>query len=262
MLCLDSGHDLSRFRTAAPGYSLAAMIGPRERMEASQWVPPWLRHQHEARYAWAAERASGLAVLDCASGDAYGSRTLLHAGAARVCAMDVALEALLDARTRHVPLALADGEKIPAADGAFDLFVSFETVEHVADDAAYVAEARRVVRRGGMFLCSTPNRRLTNAGTSISDKPFNPFHRREYTLPELRRLLERCFDTIEWLGQSVFAGAYVAALNAIGRRASGAAVRLHQLRKVAGAPFDTRRRHWPRPLPARGEPEVLIAVCR
>ena len=51
----------------------------------------------------------------------------------------------------------------------------------MADDAAYVAEARRVLRRGGAFLCSTPNRVLTNPGTT---KPFNPFHLREYTLPD------------------------------------------------------------------------------
>lgn len=240
---------------------------PRERIDASHWIPPWLRHQHEARYAWAAERAAGLSVLDCASGNAYGSRVLLQAGAARVSALDVSLDALREARSLHggapgLDLALADGARIPAADCAFDLFVSFETVEHVADDAAYVAEARRVVRRGGTFLCSTPNRRLTNPGTAIGDRPFNPFHLREYTLPELRRLLETAFETIEWLGQSVFAGAYARALNALGRGAPAAAVRVHQLRKLAGALYDTRRRHWPRPLPARGEAEVLIAVCR
>jgi len=239
---------------------------PRERIERAHWIPPWLRHQHEARYAWAAARAAGVSVLDCASGNAYGSRTLVDAGAARVCALDLSIEAIHEAQLLHgaprLGLALADGARIPAADGAFDLFVSFETVEHVADDAAYVAEARRVVRRGGTFLCSTPNRRLTNPGTAIGDKPFNPFHLREYTLPELRRLLGTAFETIEWLGQSIFAGAYARALNALGRRVPSAAVRLHQLRKLAGAAFDSRRRHWPQPLPPHGEVEVLIAVCR
>jgi len=239
---------------------------PRERMAAAQWVPPWLRHQHEARYAWAAERCAGLRVLDCASGNAYGARALLQAGAGRVVALDMAAEAVIEAKAMHAAprlgIGLADATRLPFADRAFDLYVSFETVEHVADDAGYVREARRVVAPGGTFVCSTPNRALTNPGISIGDKPFNPFHLREYTRGEIEALLRPAFAEIEWLGQSIFATLYAKLLHAAGRRRPALAVRAHQLRKLAGAPFDTRRKHWPQPYPSSGEPEVLIAVCR
>src|SRR3954447_26103053 len=80
----------ARSRHAAAG---AALMQPRERIDAG-WIPPWLRYQHESRYAWAAERCRGLAVLDCACANGYGSRMLIDAGAARVCGVDVELEAV------------------------------------------------------------------------------------------------------------------------------------------------------------------------
>jgi SAM-dependent methyltransferase len=239
---------------------------PIERLEASRWIPPWLRHQHESRYAWAGVYCRSGRVLDCASANAYGARQLLAAGASHVVALDIAFEAAAAARALYaeprLTVGIADAMVLPFGSGAFDVFVSFETVEHVADDIAYVREARRVVKGGGAFICSTPNRRLTNPGTAIDRRPFNPFHIREYTLPELTRLLSNAFDRIEWFGQSFFAPVYASALNAIGSRAPMLAVRGHQMRKVMGAPFEGRQHHWPAPLRRSGEPEVLIAVCR
>jgi SAM-dependent methyltransferase len=45
---------------------------------------------------------------------------------------------------------------LPFADGAFDTVVSFETLEHVTDSAAMVAEMRRVVKPGGAVIVSVP----------------------------------------------------------------------------------------------------------
>lgn len=205
-------------------------------------------------------------MLDCASGTAYGARELLAAGARSVAGADLAIDAILTARALyrqpHLGILVGDSTRLPFPDGAFDVYVSFETIEHVDDDLAFVAEARRVVREGGVFLCSTPNRRLTNPGTTIAEHPFNPFHVREYRHDELARVLGSAFERIEWLGQTFFASAYTRILHALGARARPLAVRAHQVRKLAGAPFDTRTRHWPRPLTPPSEPEVLIAVCR
>jgi SAM-dependent methyltransferase len=243
------------------------MLSPIERLESGRWIPPWIRYQHEARYAWAAQQfcRSGV-VLDCASASAYGAVALLAGGAGQVVAVDIAVEAFASEgasyRRPRLGMTTADATQLPFADETFDVFISFETIEHVDDDAAYVREARRVVKRGGVFVCSTPNRRMTNPGTTIADHPFNPFHVREYTAGELGRAVAREFDRVEWFGQTFFAPAYARAINAIGDRVRGAAVRLHQLRKVAGAAFDRRRRHQPVPLTGSAEPEVLIVVCR
>ena len=242
------------------------MLSPIERLESGRWIPPWLRHQHEARYAWARQFCGAGRVLDCASASAYGAVVLLEGGAAQVVAVDIAVGAFAaeGATYKRPRLAMtaADATLLPFADGAFDAFISFETIEHVDDDSAYVREARRVVKRGGVFVCSTPNRRLTNPGTTIAQHPFNPFHVREYAPSELARAVAAEFERVEWFGQTFFSPAYVRGLNAVGRRVRTAGFRLHQLRKVAGVAFDRRPRHQPRAMPDGSEPEVLIAVCR
>jgi SAM-dependent methyltransferase len=239
----------------------------KERLSIGQWVPPWLRYQHETRYAFAAARASGLTVLDAACGNGYGTTTIARAGSQRATGVDVSLDALIDGRLVHDAPAMhalaASATALPFPEHSFDLFVSFETIEHIDDDASYVREARRVLRPGGTFLCSTPNRLVLNPGRSLADRPFNPFHVREYAPDELLRVLTTRFPAIELYGQTPYASAYVALLAAVGRRLPMLAVRVHQLRKVAGIPWERSGRHEPRPWSSQlGLPEVLLAVCR
>ena len=56
-------------------------------------------------------------------------------------------------RVRYV---VGDATALPFADGAFDAVTMFDLLEHVADDAAALAEAFRVLRPGGWLLVSTP----------------------------------------------------------------------------------------------------------
>jgi SAM-dependent methyltransferase len=53
-------------------------------------------------------------------------------------------------RLRDLPL--------PFAAAAFDVVLSYETLEHVPDPAAFVAELARVLRPGGTLVLTTPNR--------------------------------------------------------------------------------------------------------
>jgi len=80
-------------------------------------------------------------------------------------------------------------------DHAFDAAVSFETLEHIDDDRTFLAELRRVVRLGGPMLISSPNRA---AASPNSVPPPNPYHVREYLLPELIELVHQAgFPDVE-----------------------------------------------------------------
>jgi len=52
----------------------------------------------------------------------------------------------------------AAGEQLPFTDGSFDVVVCLEVLEHVSAPSRVVAEASRVLRPGGVFVFSGPNR--------------------------------------------------------------------------------------------------------
>jgi GT2 family glycosyltransferase/SAM-dependent methyltransferase len=52
---------------------------------------------------------------------------------------------------------VGDATRLPFAADSFDVVTMFDLLEHVADDTRAVAEAKRVLRPGGILLVSTPN---------------------------------------------------------------------------------------------------------
>ena len=70
--------------------------------------------------------------------------------------------------------------------------ISFQVIEHIRRDGDFVREIARVLRPGGRFIVTTPN-----APMSLTR---NPWHVREYTAEELRRLIAGSFSTVETLG--------------------------------------------------------------
>jgi SAM-dependent methyltransferase len=180
---------------------------------------------------------------------------LSAAGARHVVSVDNSGEA---SATR---LVRGDVTRLPFQEGAFDLYVSFETLEHVEDDRALVREAFRVLAPGGRFLCSTPNRDLLSPGLSLRDRPRNPYHVREYSIGELEALLASVFPKVLLYGQTWFTERHRKLLARAGGTSNLVAVRLHQLSNLARLPWESERRHWPEPLGKPGTPEVTIAIC-
>lgn len=57
-----------------------------------------------------------------------------------------------------LPVAVADGNRLPFPDACFDLVLSFDVFEHIPDSDAHLREVRRVLRPAGHYLLQTPNR--------------------------------------------------------------------------------------------------------
>lgn len=55
----------------------------------------------------------------------------------------------------HADLIVGDDGRVPVEAGRFDLVLSTQVLEHVPDPAAYLAEARRILKPGGWLVLST-----------------------------------------------------------------------------------------------------------
>jgi SAM-dependent methyltransferase len=152
----------------------------------------WYEHWH--RYAFAQPLAAGRRVLDAASGEGYGS-ALLATQAADVLGVDLSPEAVAHARARYAGRAnlrfeTGDATRLDALpNAAFDLIVSFETLEHVAAQEHMLDGFARLLAPGGLLLVSTPDRH------NYSDVPGfrNEHHVRELYRDEFEALLAARF---------------------------------------------------------------------
>lgn len=162
---------------------------------------PWWG-EHRCRYLFAAPHAQGARVLEIACGTGFGAEMLVEAGASCVVGVDLDPETVGTAhRLYNGPkrsFSVADGTRLPFSDGTFNLITSFETLEHVPEAEAFLAELHRVLTPDGLLVLSTPNRSYTEMNGQKCD---NPFHVREYTGAELQELLLRSFSKVELFGQ-------------------------------------------------------------
>jgi SAM-dependent methyltransferase len=161
-----------------------------------------MAYEHWHRYAWAAPLVAGKRVLDAACGEGYGSH-LLSASAAEVIGVDLSMEAVEHARVKYSDSNLsfrqADVTRLPLEDDSVDVVVSFETLEHLAEQDEMLAEFRRVLRSDGVLLISSPDRKTYSDETGYA----NPFHVRELYRDEFEALLARHFPAFRLFGQKL-----------------------------------------------------------
>ncbi len=151
--------------------------------------------EHEARYQFALPRLLPGPTLDIACGTGYGTHMLSRATAATTIGVDLYVPSLEDALRQSVADAYflaGNGQQLPFGRAAFGNIVCLETLEHVADAHAFLAELKRVLRPGGVLVLSTPNRLY-----SEEHHVRNPYHVREYGEAELRQLLGQFFTRVD-----------------------------------------------------------------
>ncbi len=159
----------------------------------------WYEHWH--RYHYVLPLVEGKRVLDVACGEGYGS-ALMSRRAAEVCGVDLSAEAIAHGRSAYagranLQLVEAPCTSLPFASASFDVVVSFETIEHIREQAEFLDEIRRVLKSDGVLILSCPNK------AEYSDKRgfTNEFHVRELYRPELEALLAPRFGHTRWLSQ-------------------------------------------------------------
>jgi ubiquinone/menaquinone biosynthesis C-methylase UbiE len=166
-------------------------------------TPQTIYDEHIYRYIFAASLAENKVVLDVACGTGYGAGFMADKGSSKVVGVDISAEAIDYARERFskdtkASFVCANAIRLPFGDDAFDVVVSFETVEHIKQYRKFLAECRRVLKENGLLVCSTPNRRIFSPKLA---KPINTFHVKEFWPEEFYRLLRRYFADVTFYGQ-------------------------------------------------------------
>ncbi|MFZ1177864.1 MAG: class I SAM-dependent methyltransferase [Mycobacterium sp.] len=190
----------------------------------------WFR-RHQVVYQRLAARCAGADVLEAGCGEGYGA-DLIAGVARRVVAVDYDEAAVAHVRSRYpsVDVMQANLAKLPLPDASVDVVVNFQVIEHLWDQAQFVAECARVLRPEGLLMVSTPNRITFSPGR---DTPINPFHTRELNADELTALLvDAGFGQVSISG--LFHGPRLREMDA---RHGGSIIDAQIARAVADAPW-------------------------
>ncbi len=213
------------------------VTGERVSTSAGGFNPTWQRHV--AAYALCAPLLPPGRILDigCGIGHSY---ELLAPRETVGLDLDPAVLVGQDRETRA-----GDMRALPFGEAEFDAAISVQAVEHVPDPRRALAEARRVVRPGGVAIFVTPNRLTFGSPNEIVD----PYHYVEFSEGELRSLCEREFERVEMRG--LFGSPRYLEVVAAERQELSRLLRLDPLRLRGLIPRRVRKRLYDRALRRR-----------
>jgi ubiquinone/menaquinone biosynthesis C-methylase UbiE len=142
---------------------------------------------HFKVYRFISQWAGGGDVLDVGCGTGYGTAYLAKT-ANSVIGIDLSRAAIRLATQRYPAhlFRVMDAQQLSFPNESFDLIVSTENFEHLADQAHHLRELRRVLRPNGLGFIATPNPEMF---VGIR----NPYHTKENSFAELTALFAPIF---------------------------------------------------------------------
>ena len=154
---------------------------------------------HADRYRFACEYTEDKIVLDCASGLGYSADIIKHLGRAKfVYGLEIDQAASKYANDVYgcesIHFDVGSILNIPYEGDKFDIFTSFETIEHIENEDLQFHEVKRVLKNGGLYILSTPN--------DWGSDSTNPYHVRHYTYELLKERLSNNFELLQIYNQN------------------------------------------------------------
>lgn len=199
-------------------YNSVVFVSRKRETGGPEWTGerylPWvegegLHYEHLHRYRFAKEFVQGKRVLDMACGEGYGS-FILSEDAESVVGVDISPVCVRHASVKYggEKLRFIEGSitDVPLeGEGLYDVVVCFEALEHVEAHDELMTEVTRLMKPGGIFIVSTPDKGV------YSDQPdyHNPFHVRELYPDQFRELLAKRFRRVFLYGQRVEPGSRI-----------------------------------------------------
>jgi SAM-dependent methyltransferase/uncharacterized protein YoxC len=167
-----------------------------------------IAYDHLTRYRLAERYVSGKSAIDLGCGAGYGTYSLAKV-ARRILGVDLSMEAIFHAAERYqapnLRYEVGNVVSLPYEDESFQVAVSFEVIEHLEHPEALLLEAKRLLKKDGVFVVSTPNKQTY----SNNRNRVNLYHLKEMYPLELQEVLERYFEYVQIYWQGSLAGSVI-----------------------------------------------------
>ena len=112
-----------------------------------------------------------------------------------VAGIDISGEAIEYGRKKYgdIRLEVQAAETLPYEDESFEVVLSFDLFEHIAEIDKHISEVRRVLRPGGYYLFQTPNRysNITYETLRTKSLQWRRYHPSLHSPGQLRRRMSR-----------------------------------------------------------------------
>jgi ubiquinone/menaquinone biosynthesis C-methylase UbiE len=162
-----------------------------ERMDANRTdiFSPERTAFHLDRYVFASQYINSNTVVDVASGTGYGADFMAScAQPVKIYGLELDTKAVAYAKSKYqsnkVEFQQGSITDMPFPDDFCDVLTSFETLEHVEDEHQQLREIQRVLKPGGYYIFSTPNKWGLDKA---------PYHVRDYDYDSVRELVSQYF---------------------------------------------------------------------
>lgn len=151
-------------------------------------------------YEYIAELGRNMRVMDYGCGPGYGT-AIIAKKAKEVVGVDISEEALEYAKSHYalpnVKFIKIDTHPTEFPENSFDIIVSSHVIEHIDNVKKYLLQLKRILRKGGMLIITTPNKKFR---LLPFQKPYDPHHKREYNSKDLEKEISPLFNKFEIKG--------------------------------------------------------------
>jgi SAM-dependent methyltransferase len=137
-------------------------------------------------------------ILDIAS--ACGANFVNYKKYGTVYGVDISEESIAFCRSKGINrIARSDVQTLPFRNGAFEIVIALDALEHFEDDIKALSEIKRVIKPGGILIITAP---AMNILWSQHDRAFH--HIRRYSSGELCKKLKGSGFIIEFITYRLF----------------------------------------------------------